>query len=62
MKFTNSYVSGAFLGRLYNALCKSRMLVRSDLYDESFGFSEEDLHEELLVLLLQMEDIASFKD
>lgn len=58
MTFKDSYVSGEFLSRLYDALCDSRSVIRSDLYDDPCILSKDDFQIDLFVLLLEMEDLA----
>lgn len=58
MTFKDSYISGKFLARLYDTLYDARCIIRSDLYDEPCIFSKDDFQIDLLILLLEMEDLA----
>lgn len=59
MIFSDRYVSGPFLLQLYNALRKSRCLVRSDVYDEPFPDDLTEFDCDLLVLISQIEDLVN---
>ena len=58
MTFKDSYISGDFLARLYDALYDSRCVIRSDLYDEPCSLSKDDFQIDLFILLLEMEGLA----
>lgn len=58
MTFNDAYVSGEFLSKLYDALCSSRLLFRSMIYDEPCGISAYDMQIVLFLLICQMEEMG----
>ena len=58
MTFKDTYISGPFLARLYDALRDSRGFLRSELYSDPCPKPLGDFDEELFRLLLIMEEIS----
>ena len=60
MRFQDTYISGQFLSKLYEALRDSRSLIRSDLYGLPSEVLKEDFQGDIFVLLLELEDLSNY--